>query len=50
MKRFKVITNISNTYPIYYVIDLVTGQKIAEELHKETAENICSNYQSIEDL
>jgi len=50
MKRFQVITNKSNTYPVYYVVDLVTGQKIAEELNKETAENICSNFQMVEDL
>ena len=38
MQRFNVIENKSNSYPVYYVIDLITGQKVHEELHKQTAE------------
>ena len=38
MERYKLITNKNQTYPVYYVIDLITGQKVCEELSKGIAE------------
>ena len=37
MERYKLITNKSQTYPVYLVIDLITGQKVCKELSKSVA-------------
>ena len=37
MPRYKLITNRSTAYPVYFVIDLITGQKVCEELNKDVA-------------
>lgn len=39
MDRFQIITNKSGKFPVYFLVDTLTGQKIKETENRKALEN-----------